>query len=254
MFKAVWSPRVRWYARPRAVKEVPTSAELKLKPNEFVALHTQRGWFVVPKMYYVDGWTLGEVEAELGRVSGTSYSEMQRAIDRWVARTPTPEPLKLTKSAMRERESQTVLNYLADLKFDLQSELDAGPPPPPPPSQAAPVEAPPPTAAMPKTTYIHAWNYFLSKNSPYVESQPGATKQQVLSAAWNKLDRNAKESYRQEYTKLLASGRDIKGGKIVPREQKKPLRRRKKATDPEAKPGESVRPGQPEAAEAATEI
>lgn len=236
MFRAVYSPRVRWYARPRAVKEVPTSADLRLKPNEFVALHTQRGWFVVPKMYYVDGWTLGEVETELSRASGALYGEMQRAIDRWVERTPAPEPLKLTKSAMRQRESQTVLNYLADLKFDLQSELDAGPPPPPPsppPPLQAQVEAPR-AAAMPKTTYIHAWNYFLLKNSPYVEPQPGATKQQVLSAAWNKLDRNAKEVYRQEYTKLLASGRDIKGGKIVPREQKKPLRRRKKAADPEA--------------------
>lgn len=230
-------------AKPRSgrtKKALPLSTELNQRPNEFVPLYTKYGWFVVAKDYNIVDWTLPQLEpiftekfqglskSSTSTISPEVRKSIQAEIDAWVATTKLPPKSKPKKFA--NNDSEDMKDYLATLHENIATELtgmiaetklEKG--------KARLLFEPPKDneKLYPDVGSVKAWNYYLLKYSKTIEVvTEGSSRRVMLAESWKKLSPIEKEKYRLEYGKLLESGFDISGGKVVERSLKRKPRKK----------------------------
>lgn len=230
----------------RSKKPLPLSSEVYHRPNEFVPLYTKYGWFVISKDYNIVDWTQDQLdpllqakiaELDLPLTTPPLPSEarhaIQSVIDAWVAEARLPKKPKIKKSAAGT--SEDLNDYLAVLHLNITNELTGM-------ISGTKIEKPLPKLEFkipennvklyPEVGIVKAWNYFQLKTSPTIKVVPeGSTRRTMLAETWKRFSQLDKEKYRLEYGKLLESGYDISGGKIIEKGSKrKPKKSTKDAT------------------------
>lgn len=204
-------------ATPRPLEFLPSQL-LVIKPSDFNAVHTNYGWFIIPKHYYAYRWTIHSINKAIENVypdiltNLRPHELLQEVVDEWgrtVDITNKPMMSKITRADVKKQKDEAL--YRNQLKEESQSTNS------PTNKQSA---TPKKRAKLGTITFIHAWNYYFSITHPKYSHLDKKESRREIANEWNALTTDDKEEYREAYAKLLSEGKDIHRGKIVTREEK----------------------------------
>lgn len=186
---------------------LPTIENLECLPNSFTSIHTDRGWFVIPKIVYTYRWTKEEVSKVLDQHSDLSQTELQKHIIEWVKQVDILQIPQIDKPTAKDKiKQEDDAIYRSQLKDDyLEVPTSGG-------SKKTTRETP---LIRRSVNYTHAWNYF----SSIFHRESGLDRKEILRR-WKEMNMEQKEEYRLQYSELLKSGRDIHKGQIISVEEK----------------------------------
>ena len=201
------------------------------KPYDFHAIHTNYGWFIIPKSYYAYRWTTLNIHKAIEdrfpdiKDVPQSHEMLQKVVDDWAQKadlSTKPIMTKTTRADIKKQKEDAL--YRTQLKEDI-------------PSLVAPLKQ----TAVPKkrsklgtVTFIHAWNYYFSITHPKYSHLDKKESRREIANEWNAMTTEEKDDYREAYANLLNEGKDIHKGKIVSREEKlKKQPKKKKKNDDE---------------------
>lgn len=199
-----------------------SSSLVKVKPNNFNAIATNYGWFVVPKTHYGFRWTIPRIHSAIQEKYKDPASvpkdiaTLQAVVDEWVEKvdlSQKPEALKMNRKEIRRLKDEAI--YRSQLKDN-----DVTTEPQDRLQDPISVKKTRRKSNMDRVTFIHAWNYFFSLQHNRYSHLPTKESRKEISNEWNSLSVEEKEAYRESYSDLLKEGKDVYRGKIVTREEK----------------------------------
>lgn len=221
-----------------AVRDVP-----KVDPNTFFGVHTDYGWFTIPRNTYATDWTIPQLHESIKEKypdidkKVPSHNEIQQVIDAWSQTckpSSRPKPTKISRLDQQKLDSlllykqQTKALERSKAKKDRQKVKESKKT-----EKLAKKEQKikekaeyyqyilkygkiPDTFDFSKIPYTSAWNHYAAK---YYNDDTGADtkeKRANVSATWQALSMEEKEVVRQEYISLLKEGQAYERGKLVP--------------------------------------
>ncbi|CUM50932.1 uncharacterized protein AC631_01328 [Debaryomyces fabryi] len=200
------------------------------KPYNFHAIHTNYGWFIIPKPYYAYRWTTLNIHKAIEdrypdiKEVPRSHEVLQEVVDDWgrtVDISTKPIMTKTTRADIKKQKDEAL--YRTQLKEDIPSLSISS-------KQTA---VPKKRSRLGTVTFIHAWNYYFSITHPKYSHLDKKESRREIANEWNALTTEEKDDYREAYANLLNDGKDIHKGKIVSREEKlkKQSKKKKKSED-----------------------
>lgn len=204
------------------------SSLLKERPQAFYSIHTQYGWFIIPKEYYAYRWTAQNIQQSIENrypdivEKPRSHEALQEVVDQWGRETDLtqkPAVRKTTKADIEKHHLEAL--YRSQLREESREDTS---------SKKSTRERTVVRKRNPGTiTFTHAWNYFFSVSNPKYKHLGRKEARKEVAQEWNNMTTDEKEEYRGAYAELLAEGKDVYRGNIVPKEEK--LKKQKKTTD-----------------------
>lgn len=196
--------------------EIPFPRLSLESPNDFRAVHTKFGWFLVPKKYTTQRWTREEVEKyiqEHAKDTSACVAELQPLVEQWVKSADLS-----TKPKSKRMTADEIEQYHNDMLYRSHIRDD--------PKLAANEPKKRVKAKTNGVTFIHAWNYYLSLTLPKYTPELGYKSARALaSQQWRDMSTIEKEKHRAEYEQLLSEGKDIYHGLVVGEDEKELLKR-----------------------------
>lgn len=206
----------------RLASLLPARQRARDRPDSFHGVLTKWGWVLVPRTHAARGWTQPQLNEFLGNhiQAGEKlpFSDIQDIVDRWtllVKLSDKPVARKRTKADVERDQNRRL--YIEQLREDMAYSgpvSDDG---------SGTILKPRPKKVIPsgQVTFTHAWNYFMAKQYSQIEDMTEKEKRVVVGQMWRGMSMDEKDVYREEYSQLLALGKDIFHGKIVDREVKR---------------------------------
>lgn len=222
-----WYTVAKYRVASKDTKYLPSSL-LKKRPQAFYGIHTQYGWFLIPKEYYAYRWTAQNIHKSIESrypdiaKKPQSHEALQRIVDQWGAETDLtqkPAVRKLTRADIEKQQREAL--YRSQLREEPKDSST---------NKNQSRERSIVRKRNPGTiTFTHAWNYFFSVTNPKYKHLGRKEARKEVAQEWNAMTTDEKEEYRGAYAELLAEGKDVYRGRIVPKDEK--LRKQRKITE-----------------------
>ncbi|KAK6203276.1 uncharacterized protein RJT21DRAFT_25881 [Scheffersomyces amazonensis] len=188
-------------------------------PNKYSTILTKYGWFAIPSTHYGSKWTIANIESFIesqpqDSIDTSNIPQLQNLInEKWVPEADLSNIIKVKKLTPKEIAHQKNEElYMSQLIGDRTIEVDVN-------DKSSNSDDGSSKKTTKKIGFIHAWNYYVSLEYTRRGGEYKKVKLEIAEA-WKKISLEEKDYYRNEYIKLLESGKEILHGKVVDREVK----------------------------------